>query len=137
MTNEDDVSLSDLDSFDVDSVDGNNNIPSESEVSDGNISNHSDENHSNADDAHVVDVNNIIGNLGEGADMMQILNIPVNWTQNFKWISIKPFSQQSGPNLPENFDVTTATPKAYFGLFFTEEVFATICTNSNLYHNTM
>ena len=65
---------------------------------------------------------------------MQILNIPINWTQNFKQISIKPFSKQSGPNLPENFDVTTATPKDYFGLFFTEEVFATICTNSNLYH---
>ena len=64
------------------------------------------------------------------------MNIPVNWTQNvvFKWISIKPFSKQSGPNLPENFDVTTAAPKVYFGLFFTEEVFATIYTNSNLYH---
>ena len=53
----------------VDSVD---DIPSEYE---GNIPTESDE-----ADAHVdfADTNNIIGHLGEGSDMMQILNMPIN-----------------------------------------------------------
>ena len=37
-----------------------------------------------------------------------IANIP-KWTTNFTDISIRPFTQDSGSSLPENFDVSVAT----------------------------
>ena len=66
--------------------------------------------------------------------MMQILNVPINWTRELKSIVMNPFTKQSGPNLPENFNGTTVTPKGYFSLFLTEEVISKIYTNSNFYH---
>ena len=56
-----------------------------------------------------------------------------NWTQNFQDIDIKPFvgKPQSGPNLPEGFDTTTAHPHEYFQLFFTDEMFANFATYTN------
>ena len=43
-------------------------------------------------------------------------NIP-NWTTNFIAITTEPFTQDSGPSLPENFDVSVATALHYFNLF--------------------
>ena len=39
-------------------------------------------------------------------------NIP-NWTTNFTDITIEPFTQDSGPCLPENFDLPVATALDY------------------------
>ena len=127
LTSNDDIITSDELSPDDD-------VPSESESgenSDTNIPTDSDEAYDNVD---VVDVYNIIGHLGEGSDMIRLLNMPINWTQDLQPIIVNPFTKAAGPNLPENFNVTTATPKDYFSLFFTEEVLSKICTNSNLYH---
>ncbi len=56
-----------------------------------------------------------------------------NWTQDFQDIDIKPFigKPQSGPNLPEGFDATTAQPHEYFQLFFTDKMFADFATHTN------
>ena len=42
-------------------------------------------------------------------------NIP-NWITNFTDITMEPFTQDSGPCLPENFDVFVATALDYFNL---------------------
>ena len=39
-------------------------------------------------------------------------------TSNFSDITIHPFLDESGPALPDNFDVATASPLAYFDLLF-------------------
>ena len=52
-------------------------------------------------------------------------NIP-NWTTNFTDITIEPFTQDSGPSLPENFDVSLATALDYFNLLFKPEIISDI-----------
>ena len=47
-------------------------------------------------------------------------NIP-NWTTNFTDITTEPFTMDSGPCLPENFDVSVATAFDYFNLLFKPE----------------
>ena len=49
-----------------------------------------------------------------------------NWTTNFTDITIDPFTQDSGPCLPENFDVSVATTLDYFNLLFKPEIFSNI-----------
>ena len=85
ITSDDDIISSDVESVD-------NDLPSESENGEngeGNIPTDSDE-----ADAHVdlIDTNNIIGCLGEGSNMMQILNMPIDWTQELKCIVMNPFT---------------------------------------------
>ena len=45
-----------------------------------------------------------------------------NWTTNFTDITIEPFTQDSGPSLPKNFDVSVATALDYFNLLFKPEI---------------
>ena len=52
-------------------------------------------------------------------------NIP-NWTTNFTNITIEPFTQDSDPCSPENFDVSVATALDYFNLLFKPEIFSDI-----------
>ena len=52
-------------------------------------------------------------------------NIP-NWTTNFTDITIEPFTQDSGPSLPENIDVSVATALDYLNLLFKPEIFSGI-----------
>ena len=73
-------------------------------------------------------------NDGKGNVMTEILNKPITWTSTFRKVYTKPFVHPSGPNLPAEFDVANATPMKYFSLFFTDDVFQKICTNTNLYH---
>ena len=40
-----------------------------------------------------------------------------NWTANFTNTTTEPFTQDSGPCLPKNFDVSVATALDYFNLF--------------------
>ena len=58
-------------------------------------------------------------------------NIP-NCTTNFTDIKIEVFTQDSGPCLPESFDVSVATAWDYFNLLFKPELFSDIkdCTNN-------
>ena len=44
--------------------------------------------------------------------------IIANWTTNFTDITIELFTWDSGPSLPENFDVSMAIPLEYFSLLF-------------------
>ena len=59
-------------------------------------------------------------------------NIP-NWTTNFTNITIGPFTQDSGPCLPENLDVSVATVLDYFNLLFKPEIFSYIKNHTNNY----
>ena len=52
-------------------------------------------------------------------------NIP-NWTTNFTDKKIEPFTQDSGPCLPESFDVSVAMALDYFNLLFKPEIFSDI-----------
>ena len=57
-------------------------------------------------------------------------NIP-NWTTNFTHITTEPFTQDSGPSLPENFDVSLGTALDYFSILFKPEIFNDIKDHKN------
>ena len=59
-------------------------------------------------------------------------NIPSR-TTNFTGITIEPFTQDSGPCLPENFDVSVATELDYFNLLFKPEILSDIKDHTNIY----
>ena len=59
-------------------------------------------------------------------------NIP-NWTSNFTDIKFEFFTQDSGPCLPEYFDVSLATALDYFNLLFRPEIFSDIKYHTNNY----
>lgn len=84
-------------------------------------------------DEDFVDTNNIYGLPGEGDDLYDVLNQEITWTQDFKPIRLHNFTEPTGPNLPANFDTSTAQPVDYFKLFFTDEIFDEITKNSNAY----
>ena len=58
----------------------------------------------------------------------------LQFTSTFRKVYTKPLTHPSSPNLPAEFDVGNATPIKYFSLFFRDDVFRKICTNTNLYH---
>ena len=51
-------------------------------------------------------------------------NIP-NWTNYFTDITTTCYTQDSGPSLPENFDVSVATALDYFNLLFKQKYLVT------------
>ena len=57
----------------------------------------------------------------------------MTWSTNFGNVTVDPFEQDSGPNLPENFDVSAATPLNYFELLYKPEMFREIVTHTNNY----
>ena len=78
-----------------------------------------------------------ISDFGESEDE-NVENLNANapnliWTTNFGDITVDPFKQDSGPNLPENFDVSAATPPNYSELLFKPEIFREIVTCTNNY----
>ena len=52
---------------------------------------------------------------------------------NFGDVTVDPFEQDIGSSLPENFDVSAATPLNYFELLFKPEMFREIVTHTNNY----
>ena len=61
-----------------------------------------------------------ISDFGESEDE-NVENLNANapnlpWTTNFGDVTVDSFEEDSGPNLPENFDVSAATPLNYFEL---------------------
>ena len=78
-----------------------------------------------------------ISDLGESEDE-HVENLNVNapnltWTTNLGDVTVDPFEQDSRPNLPENFDVSAATPLNYFELLFKTKMFREIVTHTNNY----
>ena len=77
----------------------------------------------------------IVGNVStmSDIDLFDLFDKPVKWTQRFCDINLHEFNTISGPKLPRDFDVSTATPRDYFSLFVTEEMLETITKNTNSY----
>ena len=78
-----------------------------------------------------------ISDFGESEDEnVEYLNANapnLTLTNNFGDVTVDPFEQDSGPNLPENFDVSAATPLNYFELLSKPEMFREIVTHTNNY----
>ena len=55
------------------------------------------------------------------------------WTEDTLPFHVDQFSRQTGPNLPQDFDVTTANANDYFSLYFTDQIFQMIADNTNRY----
>ena len=81
-----------------------------------------------------VDLDNLFGKDGTGDELYEVLNKDPEWiSENFQDIHVRQFSEQTGPDLPDSFDTSTATPLDYFQLFFDDHVFETIVQNTNKY----
>ena len=57
---------------------------------------------------------------------------PPDWSTDLVPIQVPPFTSQSRPNLPNNWD-TRSTPLKYFQLFFTQDIIQDIVMNTNSY----
>ena len=71
-------------------------------------------------------------NITNDATVTANANIPY-WTTKFTDITTVPFTQDSGPCLPEKFDVSVATALDYFNLLFQPEIFSNIKDHTNNY----
>ena len=78
-----------------------------------------------------VDVDNLANDTRSPDEMHDILNKDPEWTQDFMDIHVKQFTGPVRTNLSPEFDTSIATPLDYFQLFFPDEVFQTICDNTN------
>ena len=57
---------------------------------------------------------------------------PIKWTQNFQTFNVPPFTRESGPVLPTNWN-PKSTPHDYFQLFWTDELLNDIVRYTNQY----
>ncbi|XP_033730112.1 piggyBac transposable element-derived protein 4-like [Pecten maximus] len=55
------------------------------------------------------------------------------WSRDFSPITVNAFVRETGPILPENFDVNSASPIDYFHIFFNENQFSAIARHTNNY----
>ena len=107
-------------------IDRNGTLP----ANDGNFGlNTVDDDNDNLDLS--IDVDGLSTDDRTSDDMFDVLNRDPEWTQNFTDIHVKQFTGQKGSKLPPDFDVSVATPLDYFQLFFSDNIFETICKNSN------
>ena len=88
---------------------------------------------SDSDDNLCIDVDNLDGDQRSGDQMFELLNNDPEWTEDFQPIHVKQFHEPVGPNLPPDFDCSTATPLDYFQLFMTPDIWETIAENTNKY----
>ena len=67
--------------------------------------------------------------------LMMLLPLPMQtiWTGQLTDKTIEPFTQDSGPCWPENFDVSLAAALDYFNLLFKPEIFSDIKDQTNNY----
>ena len=56
--------------------------------------------------------------LGEERDLSDSGEYIPTWSQNLEEIDVDQFIRESGPNLPENFNLQTALPVEYFKTIF-------------------
>lgn len=83
-----------------------------------------------------VDLDNLGTDDRDGDAMFEKLHKEAEWNRHvdqFEQIHVKQFNQPTGAKLPDDFDTNTASPIDYFNLFFTEDVLARICNNTNKY----
>ena len=127
LTNPTDDILEHLDSSsDELDIDHNGTLP----ANDGNFGlNTVDDDNDNLDLS--IDIDRLSMDDRTSDDMFDVLNRDPEWTQNFTDIHVKQFTGQKGSKLPPDFDVSVATPLDYFQLFFSDNIFETICKNSN------
>ncbi|XP_052678343.1 piggyBac transposable element-derived protein 5-like [Crassostrea angulata] len=57
----------------------------------------------------------------------------VNWTENLRGVRVEPFTEDTGPVFPDDFDVATASAKDYFFLMFSEEQISAFVRHTNNY----
>ena len=55
----------------------------------------------------------------------------LSWLKIFGGINVDEFDTPSGPQLPDEFDIATATPMKYFDLLFPERIFEVLKNNMN------
>jgi hypothetical protein len=66
----------------------------------------------------------------------QLREYQPDWTTtNFSAETVLPFEKESGPCLPDDFDIHVATPLDYFQLFFTDFLFDKVVEYTNGYSN--
>lgn len=56
-----------------------------------------------------------------------------NWTENLRGVRVEPFTEDTGPVFPDDFDVATASAKDYFFLMFSEEQISAFVRHTNNY----
>ena len=86
-------------------------------------------------DASDVEIPNIYDSSDESDgenDEPPVFNLN-EWYSDLHEIIVRPFTQPTGPILPDNFDKATATPKDYFDLLFKPEIIPKIVENTNGY----
>lgn len=141
-------SISDIDiELDESSIDGDVSDDENAAVSNANATSYDNEEMTNNEQAVCQDENTdsdtdsddnedlmLVNPSGlSDIDLFDSCDKPIKWTRNFRDIDLHEFSTYSGPKLPQDFDVRTATPKDYFSLFVTEEMLETITKNTNSY----
>ena len=73
-------------------------------------------------------------NAVNDATITDNVKIP-NWTPNFTDLTSEPFTKDSGPSLPENFDVSVAAALDFFNLLFKLEIFSDRKDHTNNFAN--
>ena len=87
----------------------------------------------NSDDIEVSSVSSSNLSESDNDDASVRYNYKPNWTRTFTDFTVPYFAQAVGPELPADFDVTTATPLDYFKLFIPDQVFEMMVENTNKY----
>ena len=80
-----------------------------------------------------VDLDNLGSNNQNGDEMFDSLQKDPEWSETFLPIHVNQFNQLTGSNLPQDFNMDTASPLEYFQLFFSNEVMEKIVQNTNAY----
>ena len=78
-----------------------------------------------------IDLDGLANDERNPDEMFDKINCDPEWSQNFSDVHVRQFRGDGAANLPQDFDVNTATPLEYFQLFFTNNVLETIVENTN------
>ena len=79
----------------------------------------------------IIDLDELGPNDQNGDDMFEVLQKDPDWSETFLPIHANQFTQPTGPKLPEQFNMETASALEYFQLFFSNEVIETIVHNTS------
>ena len=120
---EENSDISDFEGFTEENLAVNISVVSDSDPDSSNIEVSSVGSSNNADFGERED---------ENAEILNANAPDLTWTMNFGDVTVDPFEQDGGPNIPENFDVSAATPLNYFELMFKAEMFREIVTHKQL-----
>lgn len=89
------------------------------------------------DDSSDIEVSSVSDVGSDDSALFEYVNQEVEepkWSKtNFQDIEVPIFREKQGPQLPENFDVLTATPLDYLELFLTNDALEMVLKNTNKY----